>query len=116
MIGTPLVIPLSIIVTRFMLVPFADARYACLVASIMDGSNIRIAHNHGIVTNTGDMLVLASGNYTVAHLIAIMAGAMWRENIDDRAFCEFASAMTEYEAIYHIRDHARDRVIVFEQE
>lgn len=75
MVGTSLIIPMCVIVTMFMRAPCADARHASLFANIMDGSTIRIAHDHGIVTQLGDTLLLSSGNYTIANLIAIIAGA-----------------------------------------
>jgi hypothetical protein len=75
----------------------------------MNGSTIRIAHDHDIVTVMGDAIVLFSGNYTIPALIAILAGAMWREGIDEIAFRKFAISTSEYETIYHIRKLTRER-------
>jgi len=108
-IGTSLVVPICVLVTRFMIAPTSDARFACLFASVMNGSTIRIAHDHDIVTVMGDAIVLFSGNYTIPALIAILAGAMWREGIDEIAFRKFAISTSEYETIYHIRKLTRER-------
>lgn len=111
-IGSSLVIPMCILLTRLMCVPHADSRYAIILASIMDGSTVRISHDHSLVSCCGDSLLLPRGNYTVVSLIAIMSGMLWREGIDEHAFCEFACSTGEYDAVYDLRATARARVTI----
>lgn len=108
-VGSSLMIPLCIMLTRFMCVPYADSRHAIILANIMDESTVRVTHDHCIVSSTGDSIMLPRGNYTATSLIAIMSGLLWGDDIDENAFSEFANAVPECDIVYNIRAHTRIR-------